>query len=84
MLLSLYSLVVKLFLEDSMSNNDSKKILEYAHIKDLYEAAYQAAMNTLFQANFDKHGWKYDEFMEEYNHEEEVIDFMIDPNATLH
>jgi hypothetical protein len=41
-------------------------------------------MNTLFRNNLDKHGWLYDEFMEEYGKEEEVIDFMIDPNATLH
>lgn len=62
----------------------SKKLIEYQHMKELYETAYQAAMNTLFKTNFEKHGWRYDDFMEEYNKEEEFIDFMIDPNATLH
>ena len=58
--------------------------LNYDDMKFLYETAYQAAMNSLFRDNLDKHGWKYDEFMEAYGSEEEVIDFMIDPNATLH
>ena len=58
--------------------------ISYTDMKFLYEAAYQAAMNTLFKANLDKHGWKYDDFMVEYSGEEEVIDFVIDPNATLH
>ena len=62
----------------------NKQLLEYPHMKELYEAAYQAAMNTLFRNNFDKHGWKYDDFMAEYSAEEDLIDFMIDPNATLH
>ncbi len=61
---------------------DSK--ISYEDMKYLYETAYQAAMNTLFKNNLDKHGWKYDDFMLQYSTEEEVIDFMIDPNATLH
>ena len=56
----------------------------YQDMKYIYEAAYQTAMNALFRAAFDKHGWKYDEFMDEYSKEEELIDFAIDPNATLH
>jgi hypothetical protein len=66
------------------NNNESKKFIEYQHMKELYEGAYQSAMNTLFKANFEKHGWRYDDFMEEYSKEEELIDFMIDPHATLH
>lgn len=58
--------------------------ISYEEMKILYETAYQVAMNTLFRNNFDKHSWKYDDFLELYNNEEEVIDFMIDPNATLH
>lgn len=58
--------------------------ISYEDIKFLYETAYQSAMNTLFRANLDKHGWRYDEFMEEYSKEEELIDFVIDPHATIH
>lgn len=58
--------------------------ISYEDMKQLYEAAYQAAMNTLFKVHLDKHGWKYDDFMVEYSGEEEVIDFVIDPNATIH
>jgi hypothetical protein len=58
--------------------------ISYDDMKYLYEAAYMAAMNTLFKMNLEKHGWKYDEFMEEYSKEEEVIDFVIDPHATIH
>jgi hypothetical protein len=58
--------------------------ISYDDMKYLYEAAYQAAMNTLFRNNFEKHGWKYDDFMEAYSAEEEFIDFVIDPNATIH
>ena len=58
--------------------------INYEEMKMLYEAAFQLTMNTLFRTNFDKHGWKYDEFMEAYGSEEEVIDFVIDPNATIH
>ena len=68
-----------------MSNDIfSKKLVDYVQMKELYELAYQSAMNTLFKANFEKHGWRYDDFMEEYGKEEELIDFMIDPHATLH
>jgi hypothetical protein len=64
--------------------SNSKKLIEYAQMKEFYELAYQSAMNALFKTNFEKHGWRYDDFMLEYSAEEEVIDFMIDPNATLH
>jgi hypothetical protein len=68
---------------DNDIKNSSNK-LAYEDMKYLYEGAYQAAMNALFKANFDKHGWSYDQFIELYHQEEEIIDFMIDPNATLH
>ena len=58
--------------------------LSYDDMKYLYEAAYQSAMNALFRDHLDKHGWKYDEFIEAYGVEEELIDFVIDPNATIH
>lgn len=70
------------------NENDNNEInigkISYLEMKQIYELAYMAAMNTLFKVNLQKHGWLYDEFMEEYAKEEEVIDFMIDPNATLH
>lgn len=65
-----------------MDNNNSK--ITYDEMKFLYESAYQAAMNALFKQHFEKHGWRYDDFMEEYSKEEELIDFMIDPHATIH
>jgi hypothetical protein len=65
-----------------MENDNSK--LPYEEMKVLYELAYMSAMNTLFKANFDKHNWRYDDFMEQYSAEEDLIDFAIDPHATLH
>ena len=58
--------------------------ISYDDMKHLYEAAYQAAMNAVFKNNFDQHGWRYDDFMEKYSTEEELIDFVIDPHATIH
>jgi hypothetical protein len=58
--------------------------ISYEDIKFFYETAYQSAMNSLFRNHFEKHGWRYDDFMEEYSKEEELIDFVIDPNATIH
>ena len=66
-----------------MDNNNNAKV-SYEDMKYLYEVAYMSAMNALFKDNLDKHGWRYDDFMEQYSTEEEMIDFMIDPNATIH
>ena len=69
-------------MSDDIKNENGKAA--YEDMKYLYESAYQAAMNALFRNNFSFHGWKYDEFIEQYNQEEELIDFVIDPNATIH
>lgn len=69
-------------MDNDLKGKDGK--ISYEDMKYIYEAAYMSAMNVLFQTNFDKHGWKYDEFMELYSTEEEMIDFIIDPHATIH
>lgn len=36
--------------------------ISYEHMEFLYDIAIQAAVKTLFEENFDKHGWTYKDF----------------------